>query len=142
MLSTVAFVPYTLRPHDELFRPKRTPTPLATATPAPVLLTAPTLISPPNGATVPGGDVTLVWSAVPGAACYHVQAGLNVYLDEQSNIIDYGCWTDTSYTFNASPGFIQYFPHLYWRVRARTTTDIYGTYGPWSEVWYFNLVNP
>jgi hypothetical protein len=122
-------------------KPTRTPTPLPTATPAPVELTAPTLISPPNGATV-SGQVTFVWSAVPGAACYHLQAGLHPYLDTQSNVFNEGCLTDTSYSFYASAGFVEYFPQLYWRVRARTTTDIYGTYGPWSEVWYFNLTSP
>src|SRR5689334_4649764 len=71
-------------------------------------LAAPALVSPANGATLRSGSVTLTWKAVPGAACYHVQAGLGTNLDEQSNVIDRGCVTGTSYTFNASPGFIVY----------------------------------
>jgi hypothetical protein len=102
-------------------------------------LTAPLLISPANGATLSPGSVTLTWNPVRGAACYHVQAGLGTNMNEQSNVIDRGCVTGTSYTFTASPGFIVYFPHLHWRVQARTTTDVNGTYGPWSEVWRINF---
>src|SRR5262245_56564876 len=92
MLSMLAFVPYSRMSPNELLKRKATPTP--TTGPLP----APTLLSPPNGATV-SGVVTLAWRAVPGAARYHLQAGLNPYHDEQSNIIDKGSLTDTSYTF-------------------------------------------
>lgn len=119
-------------------KPTPTPAPPPTATPAPVQLTAPTLVSPPNGATV-SGQVTFVWSAVPGVARYHLQAGLNPYHDGQSNIIDEWSLTDTSYSFYASPDFVSYFPHLYWRVQA---IDANYVGGPWSEVWYFNLTSP
>jgi hypothetical protein len=119
-------------------KPTRTPTPLPTATPAPVELTAPALISPPNGATV-SAQVTFVWSAVPGAASYHLQAGLNPYFDTQYNIINEWSLTDTSYSFYASPGFVEYFPHLYWRVQVIDANNVQGL---WSEVWYFNLTSP
>ena len=119
-------------------KPTRTPTSLPTATPAPVELTAPTLLSPPDGATV-SGQVTFVWSTVQGAAHYHLQAGLNPYHDGQFNIIDQWSLTDTSYSFYASPDFVFYFPHLYWRVQA---IDANYVGGPWSEVWYFNLTSP
>jgi hypothetical protein len=140
MLSMLAFVPDTQRSQNELLRrkPTRTPTPLPTATSAPVVLTAPTLISPPQGATV-SGQVTFMWSAVPGATRYHLQAGLHPYFDQQYNIIEQSGLTEPSYSFYASPGFVFYFPHLYWRVRA---IDANNVQGPWSEVGYFNLTNP
>jgi len=144
MLSMVAFVPSALTSANELqkarptpHKPTRTPTPSPTATSAPVQLPAPTLISPPYGATV-GGQVTLEWSAVVGAARYRVQASVNPfeYGEEQSKIID--SWvTETSYTFTASPGFVEYVPHLYWRVRAIDANSVQGL---WSEVGYFELM--
>ena len=143
MLSMVAFVPYALTSHNELQKPRPTPhkptptpTPPPTATSAPVQLTAPILLSPPYGATV-GGQVTMKWSAVPGAARYHLQAGLNQYFDGQFNIIEQWSLTDTSYTFTASPGFVEYFPHLYWRVQAIDANNVQGL---WSEVGYFELI--
>jgi hypothetical protein len=96
----------------------------------PTPLPAPTLVSPANGATVTG-TVTLKWNAVPGAKCYHLQAHLNPYFDQQYNIIEQWCLTGTSYTFTPSPGFIVYFPHLYWRVQAK---DANNTGGAWSEI--------
>jgi len=143
MLSMVAFVPSALTSANELqkarptpHKPTRTPTPLPTATSAPVQLTAPTLLSPHYGATV-GGQVTMKWSAVPGAARYHLQAGLNTYFDGQFNIIEQWSLTDTSYTFTASPGFVEYFPHLYWRVQAIDSNNVQGL---WSEIGYFELM--
>jgi hypothetical protein len=141
MLSMLAFVPYPLMAENELYQQKSRPIAQPIAIPAPVQLTAPTLLSPANGATV-SGKITWTWNAVPGAACYHLQAGRGTNLDEQYNIINRSCLTDMSYTFNVTPGFVVYFPHLHWRVRARTTTDINGTYGPWSEVWRVNLKSP
>lgn len=118
-------------------KPTRTPIPSPTATPAPQL-PAPTLLSPPNGATV-SGEVTLVWSAAPGAAYYHLQAGLNPYHDQQFNIIEEWSLTDTSYSFTSSDDFIFYFPHLYWRVQA---LDANRDPGLWSEVWRVDFAGP
>src|SRR6266498_3377870 len=136
MLSMVAFVPSALTSANELqkarptpHKPTRTPTPLPTATSAPVQLTAPTLLSPPYGATV-GGQVTMKWSAVPGAARYHLQAGLNTYFDGQFNIIEQWSLTDTSYTFTASPGYIVRFPRLYRRLHSIASTTVQGQ---WSQ---------
>ena len=137
MLGMAAFAPYAPTSSNAVAKPRRTPTP--TPTSVPVTLTAPTLLSPANGSTVHTGDVTFAWSAVPGAARYHIQAGLNTYFDGQYNIIEWWNLTVLSYTFTATPGFVEYFPHLYWRVQA---IDANNVYGPWSEVWYFNLVSP
>jgi len=137
MLGMAAFAPYAPTSSNAVAKPRRTPTP--TPTSVPVTLTAPTLLSPANGSTVHTGDVTFAWSAVPGAARYHIQAGLNTYFDGQYNIIEWWNLTDPSYTFTVTPGFVEYFPHLYWRVQA---IDANNVYGPWSEVWYFNLVSP
>src|SRR6266540_1041340 len=137
ILGVAAFTPYA--PSNAAAKPKRTPTPIPTPTTAPVTLTAPTLLSPANGSTVHTGEVTFAWSAVPGAARYHLQAGLGTAFDGQYNIIEQWSLTDPSYTFNVTPGFVEYFPHLYWRVQA---IDANNVYGPWSEVWYFNLVSP
>jgi hypothetical protein len=112
--------------------------PIRAPTPAPVQLPAPTLLSPPNSATV-SGQVNFVWSAVPGAARYHLQAAPNPYHDAQFNIIDQWGLTDTSYPFYASPDFMVYFPHLYWRVQAIDANDFQGS---WSEIWYFNFTSP
>jgi hypothetical protein len=139
MLSVAAFAPYAPTSSDKVAKPRRTPTPIATPTSAPVTLTAPTLLSPANGSTVHTGDVTFAWSAVPGAARYHIQAGLNPYFDEQFNIIENWSLTEPSYTFNVTPGFVEYFPHLYWRVQA---IDANNVQGPWSEVWLFYLASP
>jgi hypothetical protein len=141
MLSMLAFVPYSVRPQNELSQRKLEPASQPLAIPASVQLAAPTLLSPPNGATI-SGNITWTWNAVPGAACYQLQAGKGTNLDAQYNIINRWCLTDTSYTFNVTPGFVVYFPHLHWRVRARTTTDTNGTYGPWSEVWKVYLKSP
>jgi hypothetical protein len=137
LLGVAAFAPYAPTSPDKAIKPRRTPTP--TPTTAPVTLTAPTLLSPANGSTVHTGDLTFTWTAVLGAARYHIQAGLNTYFDQQSNIIEQWSLTDPSYTFNVTPGFVEYFPHLYWRVQA---IDANNVQGPWSEVWYFNLVSP
>lgn len=122
--------------------PSPTPRPPPTGTAAPDELPAPELLSIANAATVSTGEITFAWSAVPGAACYQLQAGVDQFLDQQFNPIDRGCITATSYTFNASPRFVIYFPQLYWRVRARTTADINAIYGPWSVVWYFRFSKP
>src|SRR5215211_2735206 len=89
LVTLVAFALTLSMTEPTVARAKRqpTPTPAHPPTATPVRLTAPTLISPPNGATV-SGEVTLLWSAVPGAARYHLQAHLNPYHDEQSNIIE------------------------------------------------------
>jgi len=138
LLGVAAFTPYAPT-SDQAARPRRTPTPTAIPTAAPVTLTAPTLLSPANGSTVHSGDVTFSWTAVPGAAHYHIQAGLNPYFDGQYNIIEHWSLTEPLYTFNVTPGFVEYFPHLYWRVQA---IDANNVQGPWSEVWLFNLVSP
>jgi hypothetical protein len=136
MLGLAAFAPYAPTSSDEVAKPKRrTPTP----TPTSVTLTAPTLLSPANGSTVHTGDLTFTWTAVPGAARYHIQAGLNPYFDGQFNIIENWGLTEPSYTFNVTPGFVEYFPHLYWRVQA---IDANNVQGPWSEVGLFYLVSP
>jgi len=129
MLSMAAVVPYASASPDEFHR-RRTPTPRPTATPVSVTLTAPTLLSPEDGATMHTGNLTFAWSPVPGAARYHIQAG---------GIIEYWGLTDTSYTFNVTPGFVVYFPRLYWRVQA---IDANHVQGPWSEWHVINLVSP
>lgn len=96
---------------------------------------APTLIAPSNGVVLPPGQITFRWNPVPGAGCYHLQAGRGPNHGAQYNIIDRTCITGTSFTFNVTSGFIFYFPTLYWHVRARTTTGLDGVYGPWSQVW-------
>lgn len=121
MLGAVAFTPYA-------------PAPSSTA----AGLSAPTLIAPANNSTVHTGPVTWSWKPVPGAARYHLQAGFNTAFDQQYNIIDQSV-TAPSYTFNASSGFVFYFPRLYWRVQAISASNIPG---PWSEVRRVNLVNP
>lgn len=147
MLGVAAFAPYAPASHDEAVTLKRTPTPIA-ATPvtpvkatatASVRLTAPTLLTPANGSTVHTGDVTFSWTAVPGAARYHLQAGSGTAFDGQYNIIEYWGLTQPSYTFNITPGFVVYFPRLYWRVQA---IDANNVQGPWSQVWTFNIVSP
>jgi hypothetical protein len=135
--SMTAFVPIFQAPDNGALKPKRTPKPPPTITPAQLI--APTPLSPPNGGTVGVGDVTFTWTAVPGATRYHIQAGLNPYFDQQYNIIENWSLTDTSYTFTVTPGFVTYFPHLYWRVQA---IDANNVQGPWSEIWYFTLTNP
>jgi hypothetical protein len=124
MLGVVAFAPYASPSSDEAAKPRRTPTP------RPVGLTAPTVVSPENGATVHTGNLTFRWSPVPGAARYHIQAG---------GIIENWGLTDTSYTFNVTPGFVTYYPRLYWRVQA---IDANNVQGPWSEWWVIYLVSP
>ncbi len=137
MLSLATAVSYASASPEDYHR-RRTPAPRPTATSVSGGLRAPTLLSPANNATLHAGNVTWSWTAVPGAARYHLQAGLNTAFDQQYNIIDQGS-TTPSYTFNASPGFIFYFPHLYWRVQA---IDANNVAGPWSEVWWVNLVSP
>lgn len=141
MLSMAAFAPYSSQSSDQLIRPRRTPTPrpTLTATQAPVGLVAPTLLTPANNVTLHPGNVTWSWTAVPGAARYHIQAGNGTAFDQQYNIIEYWDLTTTSWTFNVSSGFIFYFPHLYWRVQA---IDANNNYGPWSEVRVINFVSP
>ena len=139
MLGMTAFASYAPTSSDEAVRRRRTPTPILTPTSASVTLTAPTLLSPANGSTVHTGDLTFTWTAVPGAARYHLQAGLGTAFDGQSNIIEEWSLTQPSYTFNVTPGFVVYFPHLYWRVQA---IDANNVQGPWSEVWQVNLVSP
>lgn len=134
-----AFAPYAPPDSSDTWRRRRTPTPRPSATPASVTLTAPRLLSPENGATVHTGNLTFSWTPVPGAARYHIQAGLGTAFDEQSNIIEYWSLTDPSYTFNVTPGFVEYFPHLYWRVQA---IDANHVQGPWSEVRRVNFVSP
>jgi len=101
-------------------------------------LSAPTLISPSNGATV-SGTVTFAWTAIAGAARYHIQVGSGTNFGEQSNIIENWSLTKPSYTFTITPGFVVYFPHLYWRVQA---IDANNVQGPWSAVWEFRTTNP
>lgn len=140
MLSMAAVVPYASASPDEFHR-RRTPTPrpLPTATSPSSALTAPTLLSPANGTTIGIGNVTFTWKPVPGAVRYHLQAGLNQYHDQQYNILENGSLTEPSYTFNITPGFVVYFPHLYWRVQAINANNVAG---PWSEVWLVNIKNP
>lgn len=141
ILGMASVVPYASASPDEFHR-RRTPTPpppRPTATSPSAALTAPTLLSPANGATVHTGNLTFTWNPVPGAARYHLQAGLNPYHDQQYNILDRGGLTEPSYTFNVTPGFVVYFPRLYWRVRA---IDANNVAGPWSEVWLVNIKNP
>lgn len=132
LLAASAFAPYAPASQNAA-RPRRTPTP------APVTLTAPTLLTPANGSTVHTGDVTFSWTAVPGAARYHIQAAGGTAFDQQYNIIEYWGLTQPSYTFNVTSGFVTYFPRLYWRVQA---IDANNVQGPWSQVWQFNLVSP
>jgi hypothetical protein len=139
MLSMAAFAPYASKPSDPLLRPRRTPTPLPTPTVAPVGLTAPTLLTPADGVTLHPGEVTWSWTAVPGAARYHIQAGNGTAFNSQYNIIEYWGLTTPSYTFNVSSGFIVYFPYLYWRVQA---IDANNVQGPWSEVRVIHFVSP
>ena len=94
MLGMAAYLPQMPQANSELRKPKSTPTPQPTATASSNQLTALVLISPAYRATE-SREVTLVWSAVTGAARYHVQAGLNTYFDEQSNIIDRSDLTST-----------------------------------------------
>jgi hypothetical protein len=138
LLGVTAFTPYAPT-SDQAARPRRTPTPTAIPTAVPGTLTAPTLLSPANGSTVHTGDVTFAWTAVPGAARYHIQAGSGTAFDGQYNIIERWSLTEPSYTFNVTSGFVTYFPRLYWRVQA---IDANNLQGPWSEVWQFNLVSP
>jgi hypothetical protein len=70
---------------------------------------------------------------------YHLQAGLNQYHDQQYNILEPWGLTEPSYTFNITPGFVVYFPRLYWRVQA---IDANNVAGPWSEVWLVRITNP
>jgi len=84
MLGVAAFAPYAPTSFNAAAKPRRTPTP----TSVPATLTAPTLISPANGSTVHTGDVTFAWSAVHGAARYHLQAALGTAFDQQYNIIE------------------------------------------------------
>lgn len=133
MLGMAAFAPYAPTFSDEAARPRRTPTP------TPVTLTAPSLLAPANGSTVHTGNLTFAWSAVPGAARYHLQAGGGINFDETFNIIENWSLTEPSYTFNVTPGFVVYFPRLYWRVQA---IDANNVQGPWSEVRIIYLVSP
>ncbi|RPJ20216.1 MAG: hypothetical protein EHM33_28890 [Chloroflexi bacterium] len=129
-----SFVSYaSASPDDSHRRPTRTPRPPS------VGLTAPTLLAPANGTTVHTGNLTFAWTAVPGAARYHLQAAGGTAFDQQYNIIEYWSLTEPSYTFNVTPGFVVYFPRLYWRVQA---IDANHVQGPWSEVWLVNLVSP
>jgi hypothetical protein len=134
-----AFAPYAPPSSAEVAKPRRTPTPRPTQTPPSVTLTAPTLLGPANGATVHTGPLTFSWTAVPGAARYHIQAGGGTAFDEQSNIIEYWSLTQPSYTFNVTSGFVTYFPRLYWRVQAADANNVPG---PWSEVRMIHLVSP
>lgn len=129
MLSMASFVPSASASPDESHR----------RPPSGGTLTAPTLISPANGATVHTGNLTFTWNPVPGAVRYHLQAGLNPYHDQQYNILDRWSLTEPSYTFNVTPGFVVYFPRLYWRVQA---IDANNVAGPWSEVWLVRITNP
>jgi hypothetical protein len=145
LLSILVSVPgVLLAMHGESHRPrpKSTPTPVSAPTPEPVEVAAPALISPPNGAVV-SGEVTFVWSTVPGAACYEWEAGLTTDFDGQSNLRS-SCLTDTAYTISLSPGFVEYWPHLYWHVHARdrVASDVTGTYGRWSETWLVTFASP
>jgi hypothetical protein len=154
MLGVAAFAPYPPASNSEVSLAdlaKRTPTSApgtvtsptpstkSTPTAASVTLGAPTLLSPANGSTVHTGNVTFAWTAVPGAARYHLQAGSGTAFDQQYNIIERWTLTEPSYTFNVTSGFVVYFPRLYWRVQA---IDANNVQGPWSQVWYFNLVSP
>ncbi len=145
MLSMAAFAPYNYnsKSNVELLRPRRTPTPTSqpqpTPTTAPAGLTAPILLTPANNVTLHPGNVTWSWTAVQGAARYHIQAGNGTAFDQQFNIIEYWDLTTTSWSFDVSSGFIFYFPHLYWRVQA---IDANNNYGPWSEVRVINFVSP
>jgi hypothetical protein len=143
MVVIVGFVAFA-SPAQTADRRPRSPTPTPsrsthTSPRTPPQLTAPTLISPANGTTLPTGELTFAWTAVPGAARYHIQAGLNTYFDEQSNIIEYWSLTSPSYSFTITPGFVVYFPRLYWRVQA---IDANNVQGPWSEVWKVSFTQP
>jgi hypothetical protein len=130
MLGVVAFAPSAPTSYDEAAKPRRTPTPRPTTTPASTTLTAPGLLTPENGATAHTGPLTFSWAPVPGAAHYHIQAG---------GIIERWGLTDPSYTFNVTPGFVTYYPRLYWRVQAMDANYVEG---PWSEWHVIYLVNP
>jgi len=134
VLSMASFVSYASASPDERHR-RPTPTPR----PPSVGLTAPILISPENGVTVHTGNLTWSWNPVPGAARYHFQAGGGTSFDSQYNIIEYWGLTEPTYTFNVTPGFVVYFPRLYWRVQA---IDANNVQGPWSEWRVINLVSP
>ena len=133
MFGVAAFAPYAPTSIDEVAKPRRTPTA------PPVGLSAPTLLAPANGATVHTGNLTFSWTSVPGAARYDIQAAGSTAFDQQYNIIEYWGLTQTSYTFNVTPGFVTYFPRLYWRVQ---TIDANNVQGPWSEVRVMYIVNP
>jgi hypothetical protein len=144
LASSLAISPgVLLANHGEPHRPRPKPsaTPIPTPTPAPVQLAAPTLISPPDGALV-SKQVTFMWSPVSGAACYTWEGGLTTDFEGQSNLYS-SCLTDTSYTITLLPGWEEYWPHLYWHVRARdrVESDITGRFGPWSETWLVYLTS-
>src|SRR6266498_3226627 len=71
------------------------------------------------------------------ALSYTGRCGTN--FDQTYNIIENWSLTESSYTFNVTPGFVVYFPRLYWRVQA---IDANNVQGPSSEMWQFNLVSP
>lgn len=138
MFGLVAYVPAGLAAEPEVRRPRRTPTPRPPSPPAPAHLTAPVLLTPANGSTV-AGQLNFTWTAVPGAARYHIQAGSGTDFYGQYNILENWSLTQPSYSFYASSGFVFYFRRLYWRVQA---IDANYNEGPWSEVWMMNLVAP
>ena len=96
-------------------------------------LTAPPLVAPGNGAVL-SPNPTLSWSAVPGAARYHLQVNNIPIFEGTYNKIENWGLSGTSYTIMGYPE--AYFPRLYWRVQA---IDANGRQGPWSEVREFTI---
>lgn len=92
---------------------------------------APTLLSPGDGETV-GGDPTLSWSAVPGAAKYRVQVSRTAVFDSLVYNAD---------TFNrhATPTTALPTGPLYWRVAATDGSNGVGPFavGTFTRVWAF-----
>ena len=91
-------------------------------------LDAPTLLSPANSPATMVSDLTMHWSAVPGAASYKVQISPNG--DFANNTVLTTSSKATTYTPATALDNSSYF----WRVQA---VDASGHVGTWSAVWQF-----
>jgi hypothetical protein len=95
------------------------------------LPSVPSLVSPAGGAVGLASDVTLVWSAAPGAFSYHAQ--ISRVSDFGTTLVDTSGLPGTALSLNSLSGNTDYF----WRVRGRNGAGS----GSWSEARAFRTAS-
>lgn len=98
-------------------------------------LSAPNIFSPIDGENSVALNPVFIWSRVPGAEKYHLQACLDDTFDDFALLININDITDTFYV---SP--TKFFPKTlyYWRVRSIKGNSS----SNWSQVWTFWTLDP